>query len=160
MVDIPEEAFAAWHSIRAGPQVDHVTRLGRISPLDWQTKLCKRASKSAETEYVDLSFRGLTFVPPDYAPWILWREADRPLNVFEASTGLFPLITSQEPPFEESLDWLQFAHTADQVGAYVAPASTVLAQSAVAEGDELFPALLVHLRRLEKENDTVRDTLI
>ena len=29
----------------------------------------------------------------------------------------------------------------------MAPASTVLAQSAVAEGDELFPALLAHPRR-------------
>ena len=42
---------------------------------------------------------------------------------------------------------MQFAYTADQAGDYVAPASTVLAQSAVAEGDELFPALLAHLRR-------------
>ena len=42
---------------------------------------------------------------------------------------------------------MQFTYTADRAGAYVAPASTVLAQSAVAEGDELFPALLAHLRR-------------
>ena len=45
------------------------------------------------------------------------------------------------------LDWLQFAYTADRVGAYVAPASTVLVQSAIAEGDNLFPVLLSHLRR-------------
>ena len=33
------------------------------------------------------------------------------------------------------------------MGDYVAPVSTVLAQSTVAEGDELLPALLSHLRR-------------
>ena len=37
------------------------------------------------------------------------------------------------------------------MGAYVAPASTVLAQSAVAEGGELFPELLEHLRRCYTE---------
>ena len=86
------------------------------------------------------------FVPPDCASWIIHREADRPLNVFEESTGLFPLLTVQETPFEEALYWLKFTYTAEQVGAYVAPASTVLAQYVVAEGDELFPALLAHLR--------------
>ena len=65
--------------------------------------------------------------------------------------GLFPLLNVREPPFEEALDWLNFPYTADRAGAYVAPASTVLAQSAVAEGDELFPALLAHLRRLYPE---------
>ena len=70
-----------------------------------------------------------------------------PTNVFEALTGLSPLLTSRETPFGEALEWLQLEYTADQVGAYVAPASTVLSQSAVAEGDELFTALLVHLRR-------------
>ena len=80
--------------------------------------------------------------------WILWREADGPINVFEASTGLSPLLTGREPPLEEALDWLQFAYTADRASAYVAPASMILAQSAVAEGGELFPALLAHLRRL------------
>ena len=58
-----------------------------------------------------------------------------------------PLITGREPPLEEVLDWLQLAYTADRSGAYVAPASTVLAQSTVAEGDELFLLLLAHLRR-------------
>ena len=61
--------------------------------------------------------------------------------------GLFPLIIGREPTFEEALDWLKFAYTRYQVNAYVAPVSTVLAQSAVAEGGELFLALLVHLRR-------------
>ena len=72
---------------------------------------------------------------------------DGPANVFEASAGLFPLLTGREPPFESALDWLQFAYTADRAGAYVAPASTVLVLSAVAEGGELFCVLLAHLRR-------------
>ena len=46
---------------------------------------------------------------------------------------------------------MQFAYTADRAGAYVAPAFTVLAQSAVAEGGDLFPVLLAYLRRLYPE---------
>ena len=60
---------------------------------------------------------------------------------------MFPLLTGRELPFKETLDWLQFAYTTDRSGAYVAPASTVLVQYTVAEGGELFPALLAHLRR-------------
>ena len=69
------------------------------------------------------------FVPPDCTYWLLWREADGPLNVFEASTGLFPVLTGRELTFEEAIDWFQFIYTADQVGAYVAQASMVLTQS-------------------------------
>ena len=128
-----------------------MTHFGGIYPLDCTTKPCHRAVKTAGTEYVELACRGLTFVPPDYASWILQREAYRPLNIFEASKGLFYLLTSREPPFEEDLDWLQFAYTADRAGAYVAPESTVLAQSTVAEVDELFLALLAHLRIIYPE---------
>ena len=62
---------------------------------------------------------------------------DGPVNVFEASEGLFPLLTGREPPVEAALDFLQFAYTADMAGAYVAPASTVLVPLAVAEGVRL-----------------------
>ena len=72
---------------------------------------------------------------------------DGPANIFKASTGLFPLLTGREPPFEAALDWLQFAYTEDRAGAYVAPAYTVLVPSAVAEGEDLFGVLLTHLRR-------------
>ena len=105
-MEIPHEAFEAWRSVCTIPRVDHITHLGGISPLDWQTKPCKRAVNLAGTEYVDLACRGLTFVPLDCASWLLWREADGPINVFEASTGLFTLLTGQEPPFEEALNWL------------------------------------------------------
>ena len=88
-----------------------------------------------------------TFAPSDCAACLLQRDAGGPLNVFEASKGLFPLLTGQEPPFEEAIDWLQSAYTTDRAGYYVAPASMVLSQSAVTEGDELFPALLAYLRR-------------
>ena len=46
---------------------------------------------------------------------------------------------------------MQFTYTADRVGADVAPASTVLAKSAIAEGDKLFPAFLEHLKILYPE---------
>ena len=147
VVEIPPDFFTARRSIRSVPRVDHITNLGGISLLDWQTKPCERATKAAETDYIDLACRGLAFIPSDCAAWLLRREAYGIVNVFEASAGLFPILTGQDPPFEAALDWFQFAYTADQAGAYVAPVSTVLAQTAVAEGDELFPALLTNLRR-------------
>ena len=90
---------------------------------------------------------GLAFLPADCASWLLGRSMDGPANVFESLAGLLPLLTGREPPFEAALDWLQFAYTADRAGAYVEPASTVLVPSAVAEGEDLFGALLAHLRR-------------
>ena len=131
--------------------MDHVTHLGGISPPDWHTKPCERLGKTEGAEYVDLDFRGLNVVPPDCAAWLLDKEADRPLNVFEASNGLLPMLTCQDPPFEEDLGWLQFAYTADLTGAYVVPVYKVLAQSVVAEGGEPFPEILAHLKRLYPE---------
>ena len=46
---------------------------------------------------------------------------------------------------------MKFAYNADRAGAYVAPVSTVLAQYEVAEGDDLFPVIMAHLRRLYTE---------
>ena len=57
------------------------------------------------------------------------------------------MLTVRDPPFGAALDWLQFAYTADRARAYVVHASTFLVQSVVAEGGELFLALLSHLRR-------------
>ena len=73
-----------------------------------------------------MACRGLAFLPVDCAAWLLGREAEKPVNVFEASAGLFPLLNGQEPPFEAALGFLQFTYTADRAGAYMAPASTVL----------------------------------
>ena len=93
-MEIPDKAFATRRSVHAIPRVDHIAHLGRISLPDWQTKPRERAVKTVGTEYVDLDFQGLIFVPLDCTAWILRREADGPSNVFEASKGLFPLITS------------------------------------------------------------------
>ena len=49
--------------------------------------------KTTGTEYSEFDFRGLTSVPPDFASWMLQREADGPLNIFEALKGLFSLLT-------------------------------------------------------------------
>ena len=46
---------------------------------------------------------------------------------------------------------MQFVYTADQLGAYVAPASKVLARSEIAEGAEFFLLFLSNLRRLYPE---------
>ena len=79
------------------------------------------------------------------------REEDGPPNTLSASNGLFTLLTVRDPPFEEALDWLQLSYNEDQAGAYVEPASTFLAQSAIEEGGKLFPWILSHLRRLYTE---------
>ena len=92
--------------------------------------------KTAGSDYLDLDCRSLTLVPQDYAAWLLDMEYDGPLNVLSTSKGLFTLLTGQEPPFKEALDWLQLSYTSDQVGGYVAPVSTVLAHSEIAEGGQ------------------------
>ena len=61
------------------------------------------------------------------------------------------MLIVQEPTFEGELDWLQFSCNSYQAGAYVVPASVVLSQSTIAEGEKLFPAILQHLRRLHPE---------
>ena len=110
--------------------------------------LCNRAGKTAGPEYLDLAFRGSNFVPLDCTSWLLDMEEDIPLNIFSVSNVLLPILNSRETPFKKALDWLQFSYTADRLGGYVAPASTVLAQYAIAEGGGLFPAILSHLRIL------------
>ena len=60
---------------------------------------------------------------------------------------MLPLLTGREPPFEAALDWLQLFYKVDMAGDYVAPAPTVLVPASVAEGDDLFAALLAQLRR-------------
>ena len=69
-------------------------------------KPCELAAKAAGTEHVNFTFLGLLFLPEDCAAWLLGGRADRPANVFEASTGLFLLLTGREPPIEAALDWL------------------------------------------------------
>ena len=147
MTELLHNFFAARRSVCAVPRIDHVAHLGGISPRDWLTKPCKRAAKEAGTDHINLACLGLKFLPADCAACLLGVSMDGPVNVFEASAGLFLLLTSQEPPFEAALDWLQFAYTADRAGAYVAPASTVLVSLAIAEGEDLFGVLLAHLRR-------------
>ena len=49
--------------------------------------------KAAGTDQINLACRGLAFVLLDCADWIIGREADGPVNVFEALAGLFPMLT-------------------------------------------------------------------
>ena len=44
-------------------------------------------------EYLDLDFRGLTFVPPESASWLLEMEEDVPLNFLSSYKVLFPILT-------------------------------------------------------------------
>ena len=68
----------------------------------------------------NLACRGLAFFSTGCAVWILGRAEEQDITIAAASQGLLPLMTDQALPFEEALDWLQFAYTADQTGAYVA----------------------------------------
>ena len=93
MVDIPDEAFAVRRSVCAVLQVDYVTHLEGISSPYWKTRPCKKAGKMVGTDYNNWAFRGLTFVPPDCTDWLLEREYDGPLSVFDVSKGFFPMLT-------------------------------------------------------------------
>ena len=84
--------FAARHAVRAVPRIDHVAHLGGISPRDWQTKPCESAAKAASIDHINLACQGLAFFPTDCAAWVLGRCMDGPVNVFEASSSLFPLL--------------------------------------------------------------------
>ena len=126
--------------MRAVLRVDHVSHLGGVIPSVWQATPCERAGKATEGGR-DLAFQGLTSVALDGATLLIKAE----YNIAQASHLLFPLLYSWAPHFEETLDWIQFAYTADRTGAYVAPASTVLVPSAVSEGDPLFQATWRHL---------------
>ena len=93
----------------------------------------------------------MTFNPLDCASWLFNILEDGPLNILSTYKGLFTILTVQEPPFEEALDWLQFAYTVYRAGDSLAHASTVLIHSSIAEGDHVFPEILLHLRRLYPE---------
>ena len=90
---IPPNFFTARRSILTVMRVDHIALLEGISLFDWQMNPCKRAEKWAGTYYVVLACRGLAFLPLDCASWLLGRESYVPVNFFEASTGLFPMLS-------------------------------------------------------------------
>ena len=159
VTELLPDFFAARRAVCAVPRIDHVAHLGGIFPRNWQTKPCERAAKAVGIDHLNLAYRGLAFLPTDCAAWLLRRGMDGPVNVFEASAGLFPLLTGREPPLEAALDWLKFAYMSDRAGAYVAPASTVLVLLAVAEGEDLFGTLLANLRRRCPDVYSLGDTL-
>ena len=97
---------------------------------------CERVEKAPEGGHY-LACRGLNFFAPDGAAHLL----DTSRNISEVSQVLFPLLADQAPSFEETLDWPQFAYTADREGDYVASVSMVLIPSALLEGDPLFPKI-------------------
>ena len=101
IIEVSPDFFAARCSVHAVPQSDRIACLGGISPLDWQTEPCKRA---VGPYHIQLACRGMAFFPSDCMAWLLRREADGTFNVFDASAGLFPMLTSREPPFEVALD--------------------------------------------------------
>ena len=90
MMEIPPDFFVARRSVCAVPRVDHIAHLGRISLLDWQTKPCKRV---VGPYHIHLACRGMALFPSECAAWLLRRKADGPVNIFEALTGLFPMLT-------------------------------------------------------------------
>ena len=62
-------------------------------------KSYERGGKTAGADYFDLAFRGLTFVLLDCMAWLLEREEDGQLNVFDAPKGFSTILTGQEPLF-------------------------------------------------------------
>ena len=96
MLDTPPGFCAARRSVCAVPCVDHITHLVGTSLLDWQTKPYEQA---VGTDQITLACKGMALFPSDCEAWLLWREADAPVNVFEALEGLFLMPTNREPPF-------------------------------------------------------------
>ena len=83
-----------------------------------------------------LACLGLTSVAPDGAARLL----DTYRTIAEVGQLLFPILVGWVPPFEETINWIQFAYTSYRTGAYASPASTVLVLSAVLEGYPIFTA--------------------
>ena len=69
-------------------------------------------------------------------------------SVGEFSKELFPLMDDQEPPYEEYIDWLQFAFTGDTKGQYSLPANTAFSLTSPVEGEPMFLLELESLQTL------------
>ena len=143
MVEIPLEAFAVCCTVRAFPQADHVSHLEVVTPLTCKYMPFKRALKLL-AGVRKFPCQVLTFVPPDVASSLLGPL----LTIVEAIKTLFPLLYDRAPPFKEAIYWLQFTYTAERIGDYVAPASTVIFQSVVSEGDILLSLAWRHLQKI------------
>ena len=135
MVELPVDAFLVRRSVRAVLRADNIIHLEGVSHSAWQETPCGMTGKAAKGGR-DLSCQGITFVTPDSASRLL----NTSRNITEVGQLILPILVGRTPPFEETLDWLQFVYTTDRTGAYVAPAPTVLVLSVVSEGDPLFPA--------------------
>ena len=61
---------------------------------------------------------------------------------------MFPFISTQAPPYDETLDCPKFAYTRYWTRAYATPAFTDLFQSMLAEGEPIFAPALRHLQRI------------
>ena len=59
-----------------------------------------------------LACRGLKFLPPDGASYLLGRDA----NIYEASCLLLTLLSSHVPPYDKVMDWIQLSYTRDWLG--------------------------------------------
>ena len=138
VLELFAEAFAMRRSVRAVPRADHVSHLEGVAPPDWQSMPCERAGK-LPVGGRDLACRGLTFVPPVWAAWILGRPEDQDLNIVATSRRLFPLLTGRVPLLRRRSNGYSLPIPRTGRGSYVAPASTVFIQSVVVEGDEHYP---------------------
>ena len=70
VTELLPDFFASRRAVHTMPRIDHVAHLGGISPRDWQTKPCERASKAAGEESLNLACRGLAFLPVEGAAWL------------------------------------------------------------------------------------------
>ena len=103
----------------------------------------QRAGKIQE-DARDLSCRGLSFFPLDGTLCLLGQGN----NITKTSSLLIPILSSQAPPYNKALNWLQFAYTGDWMGAYVYPASTKFNFITISEGEPLFSPALRRLQNL------------
>ena len=100
------DAFAVQSAVYAVPRADHQLHIEGVPPSIWKSIPYNRAGKNQE-DLQDLAWQGLTFFPQYGTLWLLVRDT----NIEESSCLLLLLLFSQEPPYYEALNWLQFAYT-------------------------------------------------
>ena len=130
--EIPVTSFGALRAISAVSREDHRVHLEGVPPSGWLTTSCERGSRKEEGR--SLSFRGLSFLPPDAAAPFFHLEG----SVGDFSKQIFLVLANQEPLYKEALDWLQFPFTGGTKDQYTAPAHTTFYFSSPIEGEPLF----------------------
>ena len=93
ITEIPVTSFAARRDVSDVPREDHIVYLEVVSTSRWWTMPCKKVSGKAYGK--NLTYRGLTFLPPDAATSLIHIEG----KVVDFSKEMFPRLASRDPQY-------------------------------------------------------------